>query len=579
MAMNDRITDYALRVCQGDVVAGKPHIEACQRHLKDLERQGKKDFPYIWTPEKALDIVGYAETLTIIEGFNPKQIKLYGSQAFDLGATFGWIKSDTGFRRFRRKYESKARQNGKTLENAIQMSYVAGFSGYKHGKLYTAATRHAQAKLPWEEIAKFLLADSDLSEYFDVKEYKSLITAKNTGCTIEAVSRERSLLDGFRPLAASIDEIHQHPDNGVYKALYNGSRLLPETLISMITTRGKNLNSFCHEMDTYAMNILNGSAVAEDFFVDIYTLDKEDKWFDESLWIKANPILMQTDTGRETMATDAQTAQDMGGSDLSDYVTKCLNYWYQSGDNQYIAPDAWNACLTHKTLESFAGQPCYVGIDLSSGGDLTSIALDFPFEVAGTQKYYIYSHSFMPRGRLEEHIKSDTAPYDEWENEGLITVTGGVSDYKNDFKFIIQHLRELQERYGLKFLGIGYDPHNADGILADLETFGCPLVMITQSARNLNSATEDFRLNVKSGNVEYDVDNRLLTWSIVNAKVVRNSFKEIKIDKEPLAKMARIDPVDAIIDAHALAMRPTEAQADVNAEMERYLKRMAGYNG
>jgi phage terminase large subunit-like protein len=578
MAMNDRVTEYALRVCQGDIVAGKPHIEACQRHLKDLERQGTDDFPYLWKPDKGLEIVNYAERLTIIEGFKPKPVKLYGNQIFDLGATFGWYKPD-GNRRFRRKYKSVARQNGKTFENGIQMSYIAAFSGYQFGKLYTAATRQAQAKLAWDEINRFLKADNNLAEYFDVKEYKLTITAKNTNCTIEAVSRERSLLDGFRALAASIDEIHQHPNNKVYKSLYTGTRFLPETLVSMITTRGFDLNSFCYEMDKYALNILNGSAVAEDFFIDIYTIDDNDKWTDENCWIKSNPVLMQTDAGRATQATDAQTAQDMGGEDKRDFLTKCLNVWVQNHDSQYIAPDDWNACLTHKTLESFAGQPCYVGIDLSSGGDLTSIALDFPFEVAGTQKYYIYSHSFMPRGRLEEHIKSDTAPYDEWENEGLITVTGGVSDYKNDFKFIIQHLRELQERYGLKFLGIGYDPHNADGILADLEEFGCPLVMITQSARNLNSATEDFRLNVKSGNVEYDVDNRLLTWSIVNAKVVKNSFKEIKIDKEPLAKTARIDPVDAIIDAHALAMRPKEVAVDVNTEMERYLKRMAGYNG
>jgi phage terminase large subunit-like protein len=81
----------------------------------------------------------------------------------------------------------------------------------------------------------------------------------------------------------------------------------------------------------------------------------------------------------------------------------------------------------------------------------------------------------MPRARLQEHIKSDLAPYDIWEKEKLITVTGGVSDYKNDYMFIIQKLREVVEKHDLKLKGIGYDPHNADGFLHEIVTFGCPV--------------------------------------------------------------------------------------------------------
>ena len=62
---------------------------------------------------------------------------------------------------------------------------------------------------------------------------------------------------------------------------------------------------------------------------------------------------------------------------------------------------------------------------------------------------------------------------------------------------------------------------------------------------------------------------------MVNARVVTNSFGEIKVDKEPRAKKKRIDPVDAVIDAHFLALKPpTAPPIDVNAEMEKYLKGM-----
>jgi phage terminase large subunit-like protein len=158
----------------------------------------------------------------------------------------------------------------------------------------------------------------------------------------------------------------------------------------------------------------------------------------------------------------------------------------------------------------------------------------------------------------------------------LITVTGGACDFMNDYKFIVAHLAELKERYELNFLGIGIDPHNAAGVMQDLEAFDCPVVLITQSARNLNDATVAIRLLTKSGALEYDRRNELLTWSMVNAAVVMNSFEEIKVDKKPGAKFKRIDPVDAIIDAHAcmLLNNGGEGAVDVEKELTNYLEMM-----
>lgn len=568
----DRATEYAQSVVDGKVVAGELHILACKRHLNDLKKQNTVEFPYIWRPEKANELIAFSETLTIAEGEEPKPLKLFDFQCFDLGVPFGWYNL-RGYRRFRRSYKSKARQNGKTFENGIQGTYIAGFGGYNYGKLFTAATKWAQAKLAWEEMMKFIQIDEDLSDLFKIQEYKTLITALTTNCSIEALSKDRSLDEGFRAIYNSIDEIHQHKDNSIYKALYNGTRALNETLNSMTTTRGRDLNSFCYEMDAYCVNILNGTVTAEDFFVDIYALDKEDDPFDENVWIKSNPLLARTAGGMETLRTDAQTAKNMGGSELADYLTKCMNMWVQRADNQYIDVEAFKKCASKRTLEDFRGQQCYVGLDLSSGGDLTTLSLEFPFIELGRDKFYFYSHSFMPRARLEEHIKSDLAPYDIWENEGLITITGGKMDFKNDYKFIVKHLRDLKEAYDLDFLGIGYDPHNADGFLADLEEFGCPLTMITQSARFLNDATVDLQLLVRNGDIEYDERNALLIWSFVNAKIVKNSFEEIKVDKEPNSRTKRIDPVDAAIDSHVLCMKQ-DTGVDIENEMQKYLERM-----
>ena len=576
----DRVTEYAHRVVNGEVVSGELHILACKRHLEDLKRQNTPEFPYYYNPEKANEIINYAETLTVAEGSEPKPVKLIDSQAFDMGCTFGWFKQSNNKRRFRRRYKSIARQNGKTFENGIIGTYIAGFGGYNYGKLFTVATKKRQARLAWEEMSKFINIDQDLNEYFTIKDYKSLIEANTTHCTIEALSKDAGLDDGFRSIYSSIDEIHQHKDNKIYKALYNGTRALDETLVSMITTRGDKLNSFCKEMDDYCIKVLQGLATAEDFFIDIYCLDSDDDIWNPDNWVKANPYICTKKEQFEVLKQDAQTAKDMGGADLRDFLTKSLNMWVQNTDDQFINADKWANCGSKRTLEDFRGRKCWVGLDLSSGGDLTTVALEFPEEYSTPNgetktKYYFYSHSFMPRGRLEEHIETDLAPYDLWEQMELITVTGGSEDFKNDYKFIISHLKELRDKYELEFLGIGIDPHNADGILSDLEAFGCPVVIIVQSCKSLNDATVDIQLLCKSEQIEYNENNELLTWSFINASVVRNSFDEIKVDKKQGARFKRIDPVDACVDAHALMLKnKTKIIVNIESELDKYLESM-----
>lgn len=572
MRVQDRATLHAERVVSGQEQSCLTHRMACERHLNEIAKQGTKEFPFVWCPEKSEKILRYAEMLTIAEGAQPRPVRLHDFQCFDLGVPFGWVHAETGFRRIRRKYKSVARQNGKTFENGITGSYIANWGGYNFGKLFTAATKKRQARIAWEEIQKFITVDKDLQALFDVKDYKSLIIAKRTGCTIEALSRESGLDDGFRAIFCSVDEIHQHKDNGIYKALYNGQASLDEALISMITTRGKSLNSFCREMDDYCLQILAGTAEADDFFVDIYTLDKEDDPFDESVWYKANPHLVTVPSALEQLRRDAQTAKQMGGFEMSDYMTKRQNLWYEYGDTQYIMPNEWKLGRTEMTIENMRGRRCFAGLDLSSGGDLTSLALLFPLDDG---KIYVWSHSYIPAKRLEEHIITDTAPYDVWAKSGLLTPSEAVGGLKNDYLQIVADLKELQEKFEINIACIGYDPHNADAFLEELDTLGAPLLEVKQSARFLSDTTVDFALEVKAGNVLYDQRNALMSWSIVNAKKTKNSFGEIKVDKEVNARHARIDVVDAIIDAHVAYRKSSKEETpDYETVVEDYLKKM-----
>ena len=117
---------------------------------------------------------------------------------------------------------------------------------------------------------------------------------------------------------------------------------------------------------------------------------------------------------------------------------------------------------------------------------------------------------------------------------------------------------------------IAYDPHNADAFLQDLDEFGCDLVSITQSARSLNDATEDFRNSVDAHEILHNPENDILTWCFFNASVVPNSFGEKKIDKEH--RSSRIDIVDSTIDAHVMVLRKSDTSLDCNSSISDFLK-------
>lgn len=565
----DRVTQYAEDVVKGNIKTGLYAKLACQRHLNDLEKSNTDEFEYYFNVEKANKILDFAETLIIAEGEEETPVVLEGFQIFILGSLNGWVNKINNHRRFRNSYVQLGRQNGKSFLNGILATFYGNFSGYNYGQIYCTATKMDQAKIVFREIMKFINADKDLQELFKIKEYESTIECKLTKSTIKALGKDTKSIDGFRPLLGIVDEYHAHKDNQMYKLLEGGTRRMKECLISVITTAGFEINCPCYELYEYCCNLLIGLYTNEKQFVYITQMDKDDDIWNYENWIKANPLVCKDKENLENLISVGKTAKDIGGNDLRDFLVKGLNNWMQLSDNQYILVDDWKKCATNKTLKDFRGYKCNIGLDLSSGGDLTSLALIFVFMDGKDKKYFIHSHSFIPKMRVEEHIKTDRVPYDLWIKKGLLTVTETIGGIKTDYKYILRYLNDTICKYDLKVEQIGYDPRNADTFLVDLEEIG-DCVEIYQSARSLNDATEDFRLEIKAGNIEYNKENELLTWSIINAKVVYNG-EFIKIDKNKSHQ--RIDPIDAIIDAYKLAFKDTSL-IDYNELTNEYLNMM-----
>lgn len=585
--ITDRCTQYAIDVVEGRTIAGELVKLACQRHLDDIEKSKAAPYRYYFDIEQSEKIINFAEELTIAEDEDQEKVTAYPFQCFILGSLNGWRTKEKSYRRFRTSYIQLGRQNGKSFINGILAAYYGNFDGRKYGKIFCTATKQDQANIVFEEIVKFIYSDEELSEWFRVHEHNHTIDCLLTHSEIKALSGDTKSLDGHRAYLGIVDEYHAHKTNQMYKLLEGGIKKLKSALISVITTAGFDLKSPCYRLYEYCCNLLRGVFENDSQFAYIAQMDTKDDWYTPQNWIKANPILEFDVDAIENLIPIAHTARDMGGEDLRDFLVKQLNLWMQWSNSMYIKDiAAWKTCAVLKALEDFKGSKCYVGLDLSSGGDLTSVAIVIPYMAGEVKKYFVQTQSFIPAGRVDEHIKTDKVPYDIWIKKGLVTVTQTLGGIKTDYKYIINYLEKLIKEYDLKPQLICYDPHNASAFLSDLEALGFDSVSVTQTAKELNDATVDFRLEILAGNVEIegvevgkgDKKNvvpfdELLTWSIANAKTISNNYGEIKIDKDISAD--RIDPIDAIIDAwkHAMIEKyKPDITESVNEWLEQYKK-------
>jgi len=565
----DRVTEYARKTI-ADGTACKAVIQACNRHLCDLRRAGLPGSDLEWDAAEADKYIRFAEKLHYYDDAQKRSLplRLKPFQAFIIGSVFGWKKG--GIRRFTDLYIQIARKNGKSFLSAFFALAFSFVCPIRDGEIYCTGTEQKNALLAWREIKKFIEREPALRKRYKIMEYRSEILNLRNKTSIKAISGNTEI-DGPKPYCAIIDEYHLHPTDAMYTVLRDGMINLPGALSIVITTAGFDLNRDCYRQYKFAKNVVAGAIKQDNLFVFIAEADLPDAHdapeayeralWDVEKWKQANPLFLDgSGVALQKMKDKADEARELGGTRLRDFIVKHLNCWRAVGSNPFVPAEAWARCGTDKKLSDFSGRECFVGLDLSSKNDLASYTILVP--TGG--KPYVYSHSFMPKARLAQHIRSDKAPYDVWAEKGLLTLTvsGGDNGYILDYDFILEHLKKTLADNRLTVRMLGYDPMGASGIISRLEEICSELVEIGQYPKSLNDTVRHCQGTILGGGVEYDSANELLTWSIVNAEVVTDSKKQMIIEKKLAEK--RIDPIDALLDCWKcwLITRPDPETAD-----------------
>lgn len=569
------VSVYAKQVTQGKLHGQccDYEIKACQRHLDDLKRQGTKDFPYVFDATRADRIIRWFSQCIQVRGVEQREpIQLQPWQIFDLGCTYGWVRKDTGARRFKRTYNKRARGNFKSTEKSGQALYHmcadAMYPPYhpeqavfeQEPEIECAAVDRSQAMRVFGDAKKIAQASPTIEKRLYIPKANP-VTHRTRGGYMRALSKDTKNKDSGAPTYFVVDEYHAHPTSDIYDIGLNSFGKRPQSLLDVITTAGDDAQSKpCYREELYAKQVLDGDVADETYFVMIRELPADANPHDKSKWCMANPCLRYPNEYSKYLLEqiEAEYTAAYGSNDpykIRQFLTRRMCQWQTGSINRYLdehcmelarkaqIPRAAFAALTD-------GRECWTGFDLGKRIDLSGVGAVF---LLPDGRVAIKAHGFMPRNRAQYHEHSDHVPYIAWSQDGYCTLTPGDV---TDNSYVDDWIKDGERNHRWRVLEADYDGHNATDLAIkmceerDNDDF---CVEIAQTCAGQNLAVKGFRELLLQGRIVLE-ENPLVIWCLANAVEIVNNYGDIKLSKKHKDDTERIDPVAAVMNALARAL-------------------------
>ncbi|MFU3955987.1 terminase large subunit [Pseudomonas aeruginosa] len=543
MTPSDIARQYASDVVGGAIVACRYVKLACQRFLNDLDRQGDDDWPYVFDEAKADRAVKFMQLMPHTKGkWSASKSKLVFEpwQVFIEANIFGWVKKDTGKRRFREAYEEIPRKNGKSARLAARGIYLFAADGESGAEVYSGATTEKQAFEVFRPAWMMAHKLENLRNRFGIELSGN---QKNPGpmFVMEDMSKFETVIgnpgDGASPHAALVDEYHEHDTDALVDTMQTGMGAREQPLLSIITTAGSNLGGPCYEKRRDVIRILEGQTIDETIFGIIYTIDEDDPWDDPASLIKANPNY-GVSVFPDFLLAQLQQAK-RSASKQNAFRTKHLNQWV-GARTVWMNMLAWQRQKRDFTIADMAGCRCWMALDLASKKDVAALVM--LFEKAG--QFYCTPRFYAPEAAAEENEK-----YQNFALEGHLVLTPGSM---TDYAFIEADILDLAKQIDLQ--DSAFDDWQANYLITRLSNTSIPVVDFNQTVKSMSEPMKEVEARVIARTLWHD-GNPVMTWMMGNvaAKIdaKENIYPRKENDNDPNCK---IDGPVALIMAMGRAL-------------------------
>lgn len=521
---------------------------AAQRFLDDLKKAKRKDNNFYFDKSEAIHACTFIELLPHVEGqWDTENVVLHPSHVLFVVALFGFRNKD-GTRRFTTALFAVARKNAKSFLCSSVLLYCFCCEDENGPQVVSAATTGQQARIIFNVAKRIVEKRPDLRENFTLEPFANAIARYEVGGTFKPINAKASTQDGLNPSHCGIDEIHAHKTHDLLNVLKSAAGARRNPLFLYTTTEGYESPGPWGEIRHFAKQLLQGVVEADHFLVLYFALDDEDKEsgipadddFDESRWVKANPLIEVNPLLLKEIRKESIEAKQMPGR-YAEFKIKRLNR-PSSAAGGWVNIVKWKACSGNVDLEWLKQYPCYGGLDLASTRDITSFRLIW--DVDGV----IYTHGwrFVPRAAIQFRSERGLVPYQAWVESGhLIEAGEAVTDYD----VVEQCILDAKQHFDIRM--IGYDLWNAQQLSKKLIDADVPMQEFIQGTKSYHPAMKALEEHYIEGKLNHGNDP-VLNWCASN--IVARTDQNMNTAPDKKKSSDKIDDMVSLLMAIGAAI-------------------------
>lgn len=408
------------------------------------------------------------------------------------------------------------RGNRKTsLAAALALLHTIGPERHPGGEVISAAADRKQARLAYAEALGIVRAHKTIAKAVTIQDYRNRLTYPSAGSFYESISSDAGTQHGRTPVFVLADELHAWPKRDLWDALRSGLPKTRGSLLVIATTAGRGQENIAFELVNYARKAAKGEIDDPATLPILFEADRDCDWRDERVWHEVNPGLTCNPPypdidGLRQLAREAENRP----GDREAFRQLHLNIWLDHSSDPFVDMGIYDQGSAPIDLEALAGQPAWLGVDLSSNGDLTCIVAAWR---DGDGGYIVHPWFFCPADNLRRRADHDGVPYPQWAEEGFIQATPGNVV---DFRAVEDKIRELAERFDVR--EIAFDPHMGRVMMASLNEDGYPVVEFRQGWVSMAPAIKELERAIIGGKFQHS-GHPVLRWNFDNIACVEDS--------------------------------------------------------
>lgn len=426
-----------------------------------------------------------------------------------------------------------ARKNAKTSLISKLALYLMIADGEASPYIGCVASSRDQARILYEAGQHYMKTLDPKEE--SVKLYRNYMKFPANNGEFHVFSSDASNMDGYNFSTAICDEVHSYKDNSLISVLRSSMGARKQPLLFQITTAGFLLDGYpCYETWKVSVEILAGVKEDPSFFPFLYVMDPEDDWEDEKNWIKCNPAI-DVVVSRKYLREQLTLAKN-DSTQIVGVKTKNFNLWC-SAASVWMKQEDIAACMKQKiNLEEFRGYLGYIGVDLASVNDTTSLSVMIPKD----DKFYFKTWTFIPRDTFVNSPNHEL--YQQFYNAGCLIITeGNITDYQ----VITNKIVELSQIINIE--GIYYDQYNSSQWAIQCTELGFNMCPFSQGLQKFNNPTKELERLVLSRNAVIDKSTMVL-WMFGNAVLRVDHASNVKPEKGK-GVSGKIDAVITMVES------------------------------